>query len=387
MGNKDILNISGWFVDRDKNDSSLGLFDVPDDNIKNGWTPFEKLKDTIELLEDRSLHTLKNCKFGMFSQSKKLIKQLHSNFKKYSSKLPDHELFKDFSPQEKLKKMTEVEKLIESDNKKIAVLYSKIYNKYKDKYKDKDKDKDKDEKKRPRIIELDNEKNLFEGLDDLLKFAKKCVDKQRTLLMNETKKGQKDLISAKYDENTDTFNEEYTESKIEKLAKAFTDEKNLFGNSFIYVFPKNETVKEYIKKRLSKTGKLLKDICKFINSCDKAFGALDTNILKTLYSCKEVNNNISSVESFQKITNDENNYNKYISQLNTAIDAYNLLVGLLDSIAKYRGKMTNLISLYDPRVQKNIKELVKKLHNQIEMYKEMKIILEEKMKRKSMKVQ
>ena len=350
------FNTFNWFADPEE-PNSTGLFEVPSD--KNDLSPYSKFESTVKTLELRVYNTLKNHKFGMFSQSKKIIKQLHSNFKKYSSKLPDHELFKDFSPQEKLKKMTEVEKLIKTDNKKIVELYSKIYNKYKN---------EEDEKKRPRIIELDNEKNLLKGLDNLFKFAQKCVNMQSELRMDDTKKGEKQFLGvdesgkAKYDDN-----------KIEKLAKAFTDD-DPFGNMFIKNFSQNETVKEYIKKRLSKTGKRLKDICKFINDCGKAFYALDVNIQKTLYTCK-TNEKVSSCSHFKKIADDKNNYNKYISQLNTAINAYSALVNLLSSIANYRGELKKLISLYDPRVKNNIKELVKKLHNQIEMYKEMKDFL------------
>ena len=363
MSNELDFSISPWFADSEE-PGATGLFEVPTDEKK--LVPYSELSGTVKLLELRVYHTLKNYKFGMFSESKKIIKQLHSNFKKYSSKLPERSLFDDLSPQKKLNKMAEVENLIESDNKKIVALYSKIYSKCKN---------EKDENK-PRIMKGDNEKILFKGLDNLLKFAQKCVDKQEELLMDETtEKGKKIMISSEYDKKTDKVNEEYTESKIEQLVKAFTDKNDPFGNQFIVNFPKNETVKEYIKKRPSKTGKLLKDICKIINSCDKAFYTLDSNIQKTLYSCKEVDDK-SFDKSFEKITNDKNNYKKYISQLNTAINAYVSLVDILCSVSKYRGKMTKLISLYDPRVKKSVSELVKKLKNQIGIYKVMKNILE-----------
>lgn len=363
MKNKLDFHTSSWFADPEE-PGSTGLFEV---HSGTGDELYSKFRITVKTLELRVYHTLKYHKFGMFSESKKIIKQLYANFKKYSSKLPEHELFASESKKD-FKRMAEVEKLIESDNKKIENSYSKIYNKYKN---------EKDEKKVPRIIKDNNGKFLFKGLDDLLKFAKGCVDKQSKLLMDETKKGKKAIPSVKYGEEGGTVNEEYTESKIGKLAEAFTTNKSdPWGNQFIVDFPGNNTVQEYIKKRISKTGKLLKDICKIISSCRKAFYALDIEIQKTLASCKEVNDDISSVESFKEITNDENNYNKYISQLNTAIDAYNILVGLLSSIVNYRGKMAKLISLYDPRVKEAISELVKKLQKQIGIYKKMKIILE-----------
>ncbi|MBQ6142951.1 MAG: hypothetical protein IJI84_00415 [Clostridia bacterium] len=367
MSKKSDFSTFNWFADPEE-PGLTGLFEVSSID-KNNLSPYSKFESTVKAIEERLSKALNN-KFGMFSESKKIIKQLYANFKKYSSKLPEHKLFESESKKD-LKRMAEVEKLIESDNEKLDALCSKIYSKYKN---------EKDENKLPRIIKGDNAKNLFKGLDNLLKFAKDCVDKQSKLLIDDTKKGEKQFLGvdesgkAKYDKN-----------KIEKLAKAFIDDKDIFGNRFILDFPRNETVKEYIKKRLSKTGKLLKDICKIINGCDKALDALDPCIKTALYKCKE--NDVSSCSYFKKIADDENNYNKYISQLNTAIDAYNILVGLLSSIVNYRGKMAKLISLYDPRVKEAISELVKKLQKQIGIYKKMKIILEEKMKRKSMKTQ
>ena len=229
MSNKLDFSVSFWFTDPEE-PGSTGLFEVPS-GTGDELNPSSKFESTIKLLELRAYHTLKYHKFGMFSESKKIIKQLYSNFKKYSSKLAGN--FK--SGEEQLNRMVEVEKLIESDNKKIKALCDKISVKYNGK------------DKTPRIIKGDNAKNLFKGLDNLSKFAGECLDKQKDLLMDQTKKGKNDS-----DE----------EANLQKLIDAFSA-KNRF--SFIINFSTDDVVKAYIKKSNSKTGESLKHIAKAIN--------------------------------------------------------------------------------------------------------------------------
>lgn len=330
------FNTFNWFANPEE-PNSTGLFEVPSD--KNDLSPYSKFESTVKTLELRVYNTLKNHKFGMFSESKKIIKQLHSNFKKYSSKLPDHELFKDFSPQEKLKKMTEVEKLIKTDNKKIVDLYSKIYNKYKN---------EEDEKKRPRIIELDNEKNLLKGLDNLLKFAKKCVDKQKELAMDQTKKGK----------------------NIEKLVNSFSTE-NL--SSFFINFSTDDVVRAYIKKSSSETGKILKRIAKATDSCKKAFDSVPSEIkigLNLLDRNEDLNKQDKKNIDYIKEKLKDKNKLEIEKELRTCVYALDLLITILTSVKNYEGERERLISLYDSRVKKAIEPLIKDLGKEKKVYED-----------------
>lgn len=339
MNNKLDFSISPWFADPEE-PGSTGLFYVPGDP-KDELNPSSKFESTIKLLELRVYHTLKYHKFGMFSESKKIIKQLYSNFKKYSSKLAGN--FK--SDKEKLKKMVEVEKLICNDSKKIESLLNKLGNSY----------NGKEEEKKPRIIKGKNKESLEKGIKNLLEFSEKCVDKQKELAMDQTKKGEN---------NSDK------KSSLEKLIKAFST-KNLI--SFIINFSTDDAVKAYTKKSNSETGKILKHITKATDTCKKAFDSVLSEIkigLNLLDRNEDLNKQDKKNIDYIKEKLKDKNKLEIEKELRTCVYALDSLITILTSVKNYEGERKRLISLYDSRVKKAIEPLIKDLGKEKKVYED-----------------
>ena len=280
---------------------------------------------------------LEEVEYTMFSKTRSVMKVVYKNLKTYLKLLELAKRIELAKAGDALKKMAEVEKLIEKDNKKIESLLDKIekgYNK-------------KEEKDKPRILQGENRKNLEKTLSNLLKFVGKCVDRQKEIAISKTKKGSED--SSK-------------EASVKKLIEVFTfnnssdsdfDEFSKFANNFL----KSNVVDAYIKKRISTTGKILKQIYKYVDDYNKTFNSFPKKIRIGLSEGESVKL-WTSVDLPSEKTERISVIKDMVQKVSHVINVLEALKNVLDAVVKYRGKQEKLISLYDPRVKNKIRILV-----------------------------
>lgn len=278
----------------------------------------------------------------MFSKTRSLIKLVHKNFDNYHKMTSSNKLGSNLKAgydQKVFKALMAVEKLVEKDNKKIKDLLKKLENDYKDVKNDKEK---------PRILQTksgagkSHKKFLEDCLEKFLEFSKKCVNVQRKKLMeNEAKKENKKIEKA---EEKGKILPAYKSAGVHDLTAIF---QNCSSDpiKFINEFSDKNTVKSYIKKSVSKTGRILKKISELATNCKKAYNGLDGSIKIVVHSFKE-NKQIEEVDP----SADVKKLHLFINSLDKLIDIFKLV------IANSR-KSAKLASLYDPDVMEHVGKL------------------------------
>ena len=320
--------------------SSLGAINYDQQDVNGLSSVIISIKSSLETQLENSLQ--KSSKLSLkSSKTRSLIKLVHKNFDNYHKMTSSNKLgssLKAGYDQKVFKALMAVEKLVEKDNKKIKDLLKKLENDYKDVKNDKEK---------PRILQTksgagkSNKEFLEEFLDKFLEFSKKCVNVQRKKLMeNEAEKEKKKIEKA---EEKGKILPAYKSAGVHDLTAIFKkfSEKPI---DFINTFPDKDIVKTYIKKSVSKTGRILKKISELAANCRKVYNGLDQSIKEVIdFNGGQQDAEIDSSADVKKL-------HLFINSLDKLIDIFKLV------IANSR-KSAKLASLYDPDVMEHVGKL------------------------------
>lgn len=253
------------------------------------------------------------------SETKSVLKLMIDNHNKYLDVWPPMATIG--KPSKDFKKAAEVVELMEKDKSQIE----KKINELEKKYESKDK--------KPDVIQEENKQEIKKYLQRLLGYTGSCAK----ILKDEIKN--------------------YKNSQNKELEKLF-DKKNI--GEFVKSFLDNKTVKEYIGKSISETGRMLKHIQKPVLNCKNVLSKLDEKLKEYLWSATLKNGELGfdngrSVKDFDDYCEaNRQNLNSWSKQVDKLSDYCKELSDVLNRVIQRAKKNEKVIALYKGNVASQV---------------------------------